>query len=422
MIRTLQKRFLLVSMTAISILLVVLLGTINAANCYLTNRQIDTLLHMLTSNEGRFPSPENQNEGAGRGPEPRDFFNPPIDEDTAMATRYFFVRFDANGKPVHIDVSRISSVSEEEAIQYAREAVESGRESGHINSFKYQTASTLDGQGMVAVFVDISAQFRSLLLVLFFSVCMGLICWLLMLLLVLLLSKKAILPIARNIEKQKQFVTNAGHEIKTPLAIILANTEAMELHQGESKWSKNIRAQTIRLSGLMQNLLALAKMDESEMKLPTETLSLSELLTDTAASFSEAAALKQLSLTPVIEAGLSFQGNRENLTQLFTVLLDNAIRYTPEGGCVSLSLKRQEKNLVFQIKNAYAQKPADNPEQLFDRFYRGDQARTQKSGGYGIGLSVADAIVQSYRGSICASYEEPNIIVFTIKVPDCSRE
>lgn len=415
MIRTLKKRFLLVSMTAISILLIVLLGTINGANCWLTDRQTHNLLHMLTSNEGRFPPPESHSDVMPQGPGPRALFNPPIDEDTAMSTRYFSVRFDIHGEAVHTDISRIASVSEEEAVQYAQEILEEGKESGRKKHFKYKTAPTLDGQGTVVVFVDISAQFRSILLVLFFSVCMGVVCWLLMLFLVIVLSKKAILPIAQNIEKQKQFVTNAGHEIKTPLAIILANTEAMELHQGESRWSKNIRTQTARLSGLMQNLLTLAKMDENAIEFPTETLSVSELLSETAEPFYEASALKNISLTAVIEPELFFQWNRENLTQLFTILLDNAMRYTPENGSVFLSLKRHEKSILLQVKNTCVQKPADNPEQLFDRFYRGDQARTQKNGGYGIGLSVARAIVQSHRGSISASYENPDMIVFTVK-------
>ena len=133
-----------------------------------------------------------------------------------------------------------------------------------------------------------------------------------MLVLVILLSKKAIFPIAENIEKQKQFVTDAGHEIKTPLAIIMANTDAMELHNGENKWSRNIREQTIRLNGLMQNLLALAKMDEGGVKLPSSDILLSSLLEEILPSFYEPASLKEIIIQENIQPDIIVHGNRDN--------------------------------------------------------------------------------------------------------------
>ena len=140
--------------------------------------------------------------------------------------------------------------------------------------------------------LDVSSQQRSVATVLLVSTLIGLLCWLAMLMLVILLSKKAIRPIAVTLEKQKQFVTNAGHELNPPLAILLANTDALELHQGETKWSRNIRTQTVRLNGLMQNLLVLAKMDEGRGSLPTSEFSFSLLIEEVLDFYREAAAVK----------------------------------------------------------------------------------------------------------------------------------
>ena len=236
-----------------------------------------------------------------------------------------------------------------------------------------------------------------------------------MLLFVILLSKKAILPIAENIEKQKQFVTDAGHEIKTPLAIIMANTDAMELHNGENKWSRNIREQTVRLNGLMQNLLALAKMDEGAVKLPSSDILLSSLLEEILPAFYEPAALKEIIIEENIQPNIIMHGNRDSMSRLITILLDNAVKYTSKQGNIIIYLERKEGVITLSIKNTCDMLPEVDPEKLFDRFYRGDSARTQKSGGYGIGLSAARAIAESQKGSITASYEE-NQIIFTVEL------
>ena len=158
---------------------------------------------------------------------------------------------------------------------------------------------------------------------------LGLICWGFMLILVIILSKKAICPIAENIEKQKQFVTNAGHEIKTPLAIISANTEAMELYNGENKWTKNIKKQVDRLNGLMKNLLLLAKMEES--KIVYQKFSLSEMASEISESFFEPISLKNIAFETKIQPDIILNANSEHIRQLFSILLDNAVKYTDEN-------------------------------------------------------------------------------------------
>lgn len=411
MIKTLQKKFIITAMVAISVLLLVLLGAINGVNYWMVSQQAERTLMMLSENEGGFP-PQMEQQKKGRP----SLFGSPFLRDTAMSARYFVVGLDTVGNVLQTDVSRIASITETEAEVFAQKAYERGDVSGSIDQFKYKITPPHDGKGSVIIFLDTSIQLYSILMVLVNSFCIGIICWILMLLLVIFLSKKAILPIARNIEKQKQFITNAGHEIKTPLAIILANTDAMELHNGENKWSRNIRAQTTRLSGLMENLLILAKMDENGRSFPASDFSVSLLLEETLNLFYESAALSGVTIQKDIQPKVILHGNRDNMMQLISILMDNAVKYTNPNGRITVSLQKSERAVILQMKNTCMKLPEGDLEKLFDRFFRGDSARTQKSGGYGIGLSVARAIAEAHKGSITAGYENENTITFTVKL------
>ncbi len=342
---------------------------------------------------------------------PAALFDFPRGVNDVFFESYFLVRFDGQGNVVYTDVSRIRSVDAAEAEEYARQAASRSQSSfyGREGVYRYRVAYLSEDGGCSVAFMDCSGRIRSILRVLFLSVLIGALCWLLMFLLVLLLSERSIRPVAESMQKQKRFVTDAGHEIKTPLAIILANTDALELHEGSSRWSRNIRMQAERLSGLMQNLLALAKMDEGGSRPAMEELCVSDLLRETVESFCEPAAAKGISCQTDVVPGQMMTGNRQQLAQLFSILSDNAVKYTEEGGSAEISLRRTARGfLLVRFRNTFSGEPSENPEKWFDRFYREDSARTQKSGGYGIGLSVARAVAEAHRGSIEAGYEEWN--------------
>lgn len=232
MLKTLRRKFVVTAMAGVTLLLLVLLGGINGVNVWLSSRDTDMLLLALSEGEGTI---HQQREGPG-------LFRPPLDGDAAMSAVYFTVRFDAGGEVVYADISRISSVTEDEAVQYAQEAAASGENTGREGRFKYRIAPSRDGRGSLAVFLDVSEDTRSMLTVAVLSLLAGAGCWLAAFLAVMLLSKRAISPIAGSMARQKQFITDAGHKIKTPLAIIRANADALELHEGESRWSRNIRS------------------------------------------------------------------------------------------------------------------------------------------------------------------------------------
>ena len=234
------------------------------------------------------------------------------------------------------------------------------------------------------------------------------------------LAARAIAPTALSIERQKQFVTNAGHELKTPLAIIQANTDALELYNGESKWTRNIRAQTVRLNGLMQNLLTLSRMDEDSLKLEKEVFAVDPLIQEVWDNFAEPAAGRKISvrIMPDDSGEQSVCANRESLAQLLSILFDNAVKYTPRGGEIEVrTCAEAEEVRIIQSNTLSAEgKTAVIPEdadRLFERFYRADSDRSRKKGGYGIGLSAARAIAGANGGKISASAENGRI-VFTL--------
>ena len=411
MTKTLQKRFVVTAMAAVSILLLFLLSTVNIANIIIVNQRADRVMSILTAGRGSY---EPSSQRPTKNPERQfPFFRRPTPDDM-MGSRYFYVRFDSAGTIRRINLKHIYAVTEEQARQIAGELY-GGEPSGQYEHFQYQTISLPEDKGQLMIFLDTSAQQESIVTVLLISLGVGFLCWLAMLLLVVLLSRRAIAPIAENIEKQKQFVTNAGHEIKTPLAIILANTDAMELHNGQSKWTKNIRAQAERLNELMKHLLTLSRTDEEGVVLPMSDFSLNLLVEEALDLHSELAHSRQLNILTQLQPSLILKGNRDSIMQLVSALLDNACKYTPDGGKISVYLHREGSKSCLTVKNTCLQPPEQDLEKLFDRFYRGDAARTQSSGGYGIGLSAARAIAQAHGGTVSASYDkDTQLISFSV--------
>ena len=384
MVRTLQIKFVKTAMTAISVLLLAVICAISGIYSFDVYTKEKNTAEML-ADSGGIPDFEKMK----RDRPDREEFEKPFDggrmsPDDMMAVRFFVVRFDTDGGIESADTGSIYSVTGEEAEEYGKQAVAGGKQSGIIGNFMYYIKDNEDGK--TAAFVDISSQVSSILSVIVISLIIAAAAWILMLVFVSALSRRAIAPIAENIVRQKQFVTNAGHELKTPLAIIL-----------------------------MQNLLTLSKMDEADLNLPMQNFDLGELVRESAAPFEEPAREKRQSLS--VEAPeIAVKANRDSMGQLVGILLDNAVKYTPEGGEISVTVSREGNSVILREQNTIDPKDVeDNPERLFDRFYRRDEARTQKKGGYGIGLSAARAIAAANGAQISATYREQNI-VFTVKL------
>lgn len=403
MTKTLKKRFIIFTMAAVTCLLLFIVLAINGLNWMMLERQTDTILDTLVDSDGVF-----QKMDFDRPPP----FSRPLDMDVMRSSRFFIVHSDPSGNIVDVNIDQISAIDQETAKSYALKIIKADKESGRIDRYKYAVKQL--GPNKLTFFMDISEQSESFCMVLFASATIAALCWVILLIIVILLSGKVIRPVLVGMEKQKQFITNAGHEMKTPLAIIQSNNDTMALIHGENKYNVHIRNQTKRLNALMTNLLTLAKLNE-EIPLPTEPVNVSEVANELLPAYMEDAQTRNLQFFVQIEPNVVMQTNKDSFRQMLTVLLDNALKYTPDGGFVRLSIERDGRHVQIIEENTCDPSLEPDPERLFDRFYRGDAARTQQkeSCGYGIGLSAARAICENFGGKLTAKYSSADSIRFT---------
>ena len=405
MTKTLKRRFIIFSMAAVTSLLVFIVVAINGLNWMMLERQSDTVLETLVDADGAF-----QKMDFKRPP----IFARPLNMDRMRASRFFIVRSDIEGKIIDVNIDQISAINHEKAQSYALKVLEGSREAGRIERYKFAVKQL--GPGKMIFFMDISEQRENFYVVLFVSIVIAILCWLILLIIVVLLSGRVIRPVLVGMEKQKQFITNAGHEMKTPLAIIQSNNDTMALIHGENKYNIHIRNQTKRLNVLMTNLLTLAKLDE-EIPLPTDLVNISEVASELLPVYREDAQRRNMDFQVQIEPDITMQTNKDSFRQMLMILLDNAIKYTPDNGSIYLGIEKKGKHIQIIEENTCDPTLEPNTERLFERFYRGDAARTQTkdSAGYGIGLSAARAICENFGGTLTAEYATDASIRFIAK-------
>ena len=211
-------------------------------------------------------------------------------------------------------------------------------------------------------------------------------------------------------EKQKRFITDASHELKTPLTIMNANVEVLEIENGENEWLTSIKNQISRLTDMTKKLTLMSKMDESNNIYEFTDFDISKVLKDTIDDFSSLSSTKDKKITTSIDDDIIFNGNSELVSELFHILLENAYKYSEED--IDISLKKDNKNIVIEFSNR-ADVPDGSLDYLFDRFYRMDASRNSTTGGNGIGLSIAKSIVDINHGVITANGSN-NVITFKI--------
>ena len=288
---------------------------------------------------------------------------------------------------------------------------------GYIGGYMYE-CSMRRGNAVDYSFLDLTEEIRSdaRLMILLIIICLA--GWFLILLLVIFLSMKAIRPIGENLQQQKEFITNAGHEIKTPLAVIVSNVDVQELHTGKSKWLDNIRAQALRLSDLTKQMLTLSRMEEGSSAVFVSTVfDASQQLLDTLKLFTESAALRGIRILTDVTPGILVYVSAEQYRQMLELLFDNAVKYAKENGYISIVLKQERRDLILRIQNNCDVLPDVDPDQLFERFFRADQSRSRRTGGSGIGLAVVRTIVRKNGGKATASYPGQDLIEFRIVLP-----
>lgn len=428
MIKRLQRKFVFGAMLAFLIVVGAIISVVNILNYNQADQKADTLLKMVADNDGTFPDyqstppdkpdGETQTSGGQENTVPQDnrqTFGTILTPETQFETRYFSVRANADDNSItQIDTGHIAAVTSSEAEQYATDILESGSTGGYTGIYKYLVTEN-NGEKLI-VFVDCATQLSSARSFLVISCVIAAVSMVAVFILVWFFSKRAIRPVAESIEKQKQFITDAGHEIKTPIAIIQANAEVIEMTEGESEWTESIKNQTKRLGELVKSLLALSKLEEEERALVFSEFSLSDAVWESASPFEAVAQTQGKSLELNIQPDISMNGDEGSIREMVSILLDNALKYSDEGGEIALSLSKSGKNKVLAVSNAYAGELPEDMNRLFDRFYRADSSRTRKSGGYGIGLSIARAAAEAHKGRISARSDDGRI-TFMVVLP-----
>jgi len=396
MIKKLRIRFILITMISVVVVLFIIMTAINAMNYVNVNRYTDKVLTEISENDGRFGSrggPPNKPGGNGLGNQ----FN----EETPFETRFFTVTY--RGDFIDVNVSQIAAVDINTAIDYANEVLNNKK--GYIDSYRYKVTEFSDRT--LVVFVDCTRQLSQANSFLLYSIIISISGVLCVFLLVFFLSKRVVKPIALSYEKQRMFITNAGHELKTPLTIISANNEMIEIEGGGNECTHAISKQIVKMNSMVKNLIMLSRLDESTYEL-NEEFDLVDILADVAAMFDASLDLKNVERIYNISGSYIYKGNEALIRQLFYILIDNASKY-----CISRVEISIDKNIIY-INNDADGINEGSLNECFERFYRMDQSRASNVEGSGIGLSIAKEIINLHKGEISASGLDGGI--FSIKV------
>ena len=309
-----------------------------------------------------------------------------------------------------------SEYTQEDYIEYANEAVNSRNERGEIGNYAYMIQ--LKSYGKIIVFLDISQYHRTDATLFFTTLFMGIIAIILFTLVSFGLSFWLVKPVKENFERQKRFISDASHELKTPLAVISANTDVLESEIGENKWLMYIRSESQRMSELVNELLTLARLDDkSSQALHFAETDLSQLVLQTALPFEsvlfEMGKIYSVEVQPDIKAKV----DESSIKHVLTILIDNAVKYSKENGEITVKLYMHSGRKIIEVYNTGDGVPKEKIGKIFERFYREDEARNRKTGGYGLGLAIAKSSAEAHGGKMSAKGEYGSWICFTVTLP-----
>lgn len=402
MLKKLRIKFIIVSMVATLLVLTAIISFINIRNYVNINETADRTLQVLKDNDGRFPMEKKE---------------PPkgISPEAPYETRYFTVTFDSEGNVVAIDTRNIAAINDDVAKEYAEKLRAKNKEKGFIKDYKYIETTTTNGDKMY-IFLDCSRSLRTFREFLSASIIISIAGLFVVLVLVVIFSKIIMKPVAETYQKQKQFITDANHELKTPLTIINASCEILELEMNntENEWTNTIKEQVARLTELTNKLVFLSRMDEENNKISMTDFSLSEVIEEAVKPYYTLALSKGKKIATDIEANVTLNGDMEMIKQAISLLLDNAIKYSDEEGNITIKLSKSGRNKKIIVSNTTTGVPTGDLSQLFERFYRLDKSRNSETGGHGIGLSVVKSIINLHKGKIIANSNDGKTINFII--------
>ncbi|MCD8107441.1 MAG: HAMP domain-containing histidine kinase [Oscillospiraceae bacterium] len=422
MINNLRLKLIGATMLSLIIVLSVVVGVI----AYSTYRGIiddaDVVLALLADNNGSFPekdesppsdAPNDIGGGGGGNRLKNDILSSP---ELEYETRYFTVTYNTrSGSLVSVNTGKIAAVDSSAAVEYAEEALSKNKTKGFLDDYRYlvyegETETTV-------VFLDCARNLSTFRTVIIASLGVSLAGLGMVLILLIFLSGRIVKPFWENYEKQRRFITDAGHDLKTPLTVIGADAEVLEMDIGESEWITDIKNQVARLTDMTNSLIALSRMDEAQPQFTMLDFPLSDVVEEVLEEYRSLAKTHEKNLSGSIQPMISLCGDEKAIRRLLSTLLDNAMKYSDEHGIITLTLEQQRGTIRLTLFNTCPYMPKESLPHLFDRFYRTDESRNSQTGGYGLGLSIAAAIVTAHKGKIAASTTDENSLLITVTLP-----
>lgn len=424
MIKDLRKKFIFISLISIFIVMSIILISLNAIFSYNIQRHTDFILNIISLNNGDF-QPEhhrkiefevkkninNQAKKFVKVKKNKTILGLPI--GYVSESPFFTYEYNSNGEILNKKLSKNILINMEETDLIFKEALKRNDLSGEVGEYRY--LKTINDGNIRITFLDMKRIYDIKRIIQLMSLIILFLSMLATLFISYYFSKKALIPIEQSYIKQKRFITDASHELKTPLAVIDANTEVIEMDYGQSKWTQSTKKQVEKLTKLTNSLVVLARMDESDKVLNTKEFCLSDLMIEEVENYNILAKNKNKIIKYDIQENINYLGEEENIRQVIDILLDNSIKYSLKNSIISLNLVKIGKKIRVTINNkAENLIKNNNYDILFERFYRSDLSRNSETGGYGIGLALAKSIIQLHKGQINAKSIGDDTLEFTI--------
>lgn len=418
MIRLIRKRFILMISVSFFIALSLIILSINHFNYVTYVNEADDLLVAIAENKGEIPEKKNKfnNKKEDALPPDKEKHDDKIREnvfDGVYEICFFSVLYNTEGENVYVNTQYSPYVDKNTAVQFAEEVRPGNKKFDHYGDYRYYVKQSQ--QGTAIIFLDRAEELSKVRQFLVISVAMSVIGYLAVFIIICIISKRVIKPFVENQIKQKQFIADAGHEIKTPVTIIKADAEVLMMDMEENEWLEDIIRQTERLGRLTDDLVFLSKTDGVPI-LAMGDVDLSLLATETGEEFKAIAKARGISFEQEIQQGVIVKGDKRSMKRLLSVILDNAVKYSPSGEKINTCLKIQFSKAVIEVENTAPDMNVKEMSVIFDRFYRGDKSRGGDVKGYGLGLAMAKAIVESHKGKIVASLNKQRFKI-TVNLP-----
>ncbi|MGN1166956.1 MAG: sensor histidine kinase [Lachnospiraceae bacterium] len=412
MIKKLRMKLIAASMVSLLIVLLIIEGIIAMLNYNKIVTEADRILEILDENDGKLPKmdlyPKKDNDIPRRKSHQSS-------SEFPYESRYFSVLMDEDGEVISSDTGKITIVDSDAAIEYAQTIWEKGSKEGFIENYRYYVSET--ESDIRIIFLDCGRSLSTFSDFIITGITVSVIGLVSVFILMIFVSSYIVKPFSENYEKQKRFITDAGHELKTPLTIIDADTEVLEMDFGENEWIADIQTQTKRMADLTNNLILLSRMEEERKKELMIEFPLSDVVEETVGTFQSLIKTQNKTLKSNIKPLIVMKGDEKAIRQLVTILLDNAVKYSDEEGRIEVSLEKQKNRIRFSVFNTTEMISREHLEHLFDRFYRTDSSRNSQTGGYGLGLSIAAATVNAHKGKIVALTEDEKSLLIVVTFP-----